>query len=188
MRNFWIWRIQIVDLVPLRQSHLEPEVFYESPSTMLFSRTDNKKTSLYKQSLLNRLKPKLSRNEKDNEFKPELQSITPKEMQQRQRPRSLPYEAEILFQLCVGPVDNSLIQMAEIAQQKRRPHSVCSEWSSPQLNPEWSSFDEFQSRLESSFNSSNSSASSGKIYNTGQAETYIDENGIYTTVLCFTEI
>ena len=191
------------------------KIFTKPHLAMLFSKSKDKQDNLYKQSLLKRIKPKLFGNERVSESRSKHQSMPDeKEIKEWRRDRSLLPEADRNFESCLGPVDDSLLKRAVTAKHKRRTHSLSSIQNSRQLNMmEWQSFDEFRSRLvslkqqekqyskhckerrnslESCFKNAKlwkSFGISGIQYKDGQDDdTYIDENGIYTTVLCYTEM
>ena len=191
------------------------KIFTKPHLAMLFSKSKDKQDNLYKQSLLKRIKPKLFGNERVSESRSKHQSMPDeKEIKEWRRDRSLLPEADRNFESCLGPVDDSLLKRAVTAKHKRRTHSLSSIQNSRQLNMmEWQSFDEFRSRLVSlkqqekhyskdckercnsletclkSVKLWKSFGISGIQYKDGQDDdTYIDENGIYTTVLCYTEM
>ena len=174
--------------------------------------------NLSKQGLLNRMKPKLFGHKRVSETRSSKSrhhsSPDAKEKKEWRRARNLLPEAYGNFKSCFGPVDDSLVKTAETAKHRRRTQSLGSIQYSRQLNMmEWKSFDEFRSRLvslkqqekqyskhckerrnslESCFKNAKlwkSFGISGIQYKDGQDDdTYIDENGIYTTVLCYTEM
>ena len=161
--------------------------------------------NLLRQSFLNRLKTKLSKKDDvpTNKVNENVLRCRPdsSEIGERVRAWSLPSEAELKKYL--GPVDDCLVANAEIAKRRRRTddrrHSI-------QLN--LSNLRSLNSKSRSKtvslpkyFPSKQTPLNSVRCkwweptelpgerkYNDSDDETYIDENGIYTTVLCFTEL
>ena len=183
--------------------------------TMLFSKSKNAQDNLYKQSLLNRVQLKLFQRERIGESRSKHRSMLDEKEIKEWKNKSLPTEGDRNFESCFGPVDDSLLKRAETAKHRRRPHSLGSSLDPRQLNVmEWQNFDEFQARLVSLkrqekhnskyckegcyysepclnikfWKSFSTSGMKYKVKNGQDDETYIDENGIYTTVLCNTEI
>ena len=193
------------------------KIFSKPRLAMLFSKSRDRhvQDNLPKQSLLNRMKPKLFGQKRVSETRSRYHS-TPdaKEKKEWRRASNLEPEADGNFKSCFGSVDHSLVKTAETAKHKRRTQSLSSIQNSRQLNMmEWQSFDEFRSRLvllkqqEKHYSKDckercnslepclknaklwKSFGISGIKYKDGQDDdTYIDENGIYTTVLCYTEM
>lgn len=182
---------------------------------MWLSRSKNGKDNLFKQSLLSRLKSKLLRKEKRNELNPKSgSSIFVNKIQQSHNHGCLLCKTEQNFQLPVRPVDDYLryTYNTQILKQERRRHSLASIWNSQQRNVGSLSCDEFRSRLILSerevkhyANNHGENCKSPKpffmtpkprepFYSSKKRSkncedgTYIDESGIYTTVLCSTDI
>ena len=183
----------------------------QSTGTMLFRK--RKQENLLRQSLLNRFKTRSLQedsvsNEKQNVHicASDLTEIG----ERRNCAWSLPSEPELKKYL--GPVDEHLVKNAEIAKSRRRTNKsrrYSIQLSSPDLP---NCDDETRSRTmslpryfaskQTPYNCvrckwceaielpscTGGTAKEQKLQNDNNDETYIDENGIYTTVLCFTEI
>ena len=166
---------------------------------MLFS--TRKQESLLRQSFLNRLKTKVLKN--DGAVKQKIHRSTSdlSEIGERERAWSLPSERELTKYL--GPVDECLVQNAEIARRNRRKRTDHRRYS-VQLEP--STNMDGKARAANIFPSKYFPPKQ-TLFNIVRCkwcepiqqptslerddsddETYIDDNGIYTTVLCFTEI
>ena len=117
----------------------------------------------------------------------------------RMRTWSLPSEAEL--RRYIGPVDQRLVENAEIAKHRRRRSRRYSfQLGLPDLpsRPKTISLPRYLPAKQTLFNSVRCkwceplelpvAQTVVPEHYDGNEETYIDENGIYTTVLCFTEM
>mgnify|MGYP002803435640 FL=1 len=162
--------------------------------------------NLLRQSLMNRLRARVLTNEMESLKRTEkterraLNNLL--DIGEQKRTQSLPTETELKNYL--GPLDKHLVENAEIAKRRRkhfRHHSV-------QLSSLNLAVDDGKARLKSMslpncFFSKQTSFKfirtrvqlckptelvSGALHHNDNNETYIDENGIYTTDLCFSEL
>ena len=166
-------------------------------------RPRRKQEHLLRQSLFNRFRGRVlekqgMRNLKENVYRHTSDSV---EISERARARSLPSEAELKNYL--GSVDECLVENAEIAKRRRRKDSR--RYSIQQNSTGLATLDG-EERLKSlslpryfpqkatPFNFVRCKwcepieLPGALDPNDSDDETYIDENGIYNTVLCFTEI
>ena len=183
-------------------------VLLQSKGTMLFRK--RKQENLLRQSLLNRFKTRSLQedcvsNEKQNVNKcaSDLSEIG----ERRNRAWSLPSEPELRKYL--GPVDERLVKNAEIAKSRRRANESrrysiqLSSTDLPNCDQETRSrtmslprhfaskqtpYNFVRCKWCEAIELPSCTAKEQKLQNDSNDETYIDENGIYTTVLCFTEI
>ncbi len=169
---------------------------------MLFRRRTQE--NFLRQSLLSRFKTTVLKEDGVAKEKQKVHRRT-SDLSERARSRSLPSEAE--FRKYLGPVDECLVEKAEIAKRRRRTHER--RYSVQPTSPDPPYRDgEVRSKTmplprhkylppkQTPFNfvrckwcepiEPPTRAAEHKLDN--DDETYIDENGIYTTVLCFTEI
>ena len=160
----------------------------------------HKEENLLRQSFLNRLRIRILKQDSVVKHKEKVYRCTSdlSKINQRARAWSLPSEAEL--KKYIGPVDERLVENAEIAKRKRRSGHRCYslQLSSSDLpsRPKTISLPRYLPPKQTPFNSVRCKwcepieMPAALDDNDGNAneETYIDENGIYTTVLCFTEI
>jgi hypothetical protein len=177
----------------------------KSKAAMLFPK--RKEENLLRQSLLNRFKARLLKKEGVTKHKEKVHRCTSdlSGIGERARAWSLPSEAELKKYL--GPVDERLVENAEIAKRRRRTddrrYSIQIDYSSDlrsldgEARPRTTSLParrRYFSSQQTPFNFVRCKWCEpielpGTLeHNDSDDETYIDENGIYTTVLCFTEI
>ena len=174
---------------------------------MLFRK--RKEENLLRQSLLNRFKTRFSKEDCVPNEKQKVHKCTSElaEFGERRRAWSLPSEPELKKYL--GPVDERLVENAEIAKRKRRTderrrYSVQLSSSTDLSNHDGKMRSKTMS-LPRHFPSKQTPynfvrcklcegieipprASAEQNGYESDDETYIDENGIYTTVLCLSEI
>lgn len=159
-----------------------------------------KEENLLRQSFLNRLKLRIlnqdgvvKRKEKVHRRTSDLLDINT-----RARTWSLPSEAEL--RKYIGPVDQRLVENAEIAKHRRRSRRYSFQLSLPDLPsrlktvslprylpPKQTHFSSVRCKWCEPLELPVAPTVVPEHYD-GNEETYIDENGIYTTVLCFTEM
>lgn len=168
---------------------------------MLF--TTLKRRDSLQQSIFNRLINNV------NKRKEEGDKISRRLKKVNRKARSLPCESEL--EKYIGPLDDCLVKNAEIAKRRRtntRRYSAQLEALDKQIVEEDVMLEKSNSSSKN-FVSKNTPLSSvrcmwcepllhfqldqanhrdDEVDELTQEETYIDENGIYTTVLCFTEI
>ena len=165
--------------------------------------SSSKQKNLLRQSLLNRFKRRILKRDSVAKHKGKIHRRTSdlSEIGDRASAHSLPYEAELKIYL--GPVDDCLVENAEIANRRRRKKD---RRYSIQINSsDLRSLDGNQRSktvsLQRHFPTKRTPFNfvrckwcepielSGALkQNDSNDETYIDENGIYTTVLCNTEM
>ena len=167
-------------------------------------RTRRNKENLLRQSLLNRLRARVLRNEslkcRKKTERRALDNLS--DIGEREHARNLiPTETELRNYL--GPVDENLVEYAEIAKCRRRKdfrrYSI--QLSSPGLPAHDGKVRYTSMSSASCFCSSIHFVSTryhfgseptelrGMLHqNDSDNETYIDKNGIYTTDLCFSEL
>ena len=169
---------------------------------MLFPKRNEE--NLLRRSLMNRFKANVLKQDSVTKHKERLRRCSSDsfDIGQRARARSLPSEAELRKYL--GPVEQGLVENAEIAKQRRRKndkrrYSIQGNPSDDrtleaELRPKAMSLSRCFPAKRTPFNFVRCKwyepiELPGAIdQNDNDCETYIDENGIYTTVLCFTEI
>ena len=162
----------------------------------------HKEESLLRRSLLNRVRTRFLQKDGVAKHKEKVYRLTSDQSQASERPRPLSMPSEAELRRYLGPVDECLVEKAEIAKRRRRgvatngrPHSI--QLNSADLRTHNS---ETQS-LPRNFRPKPARYNFVRCKwcepievpvivepDDSNDETYIDENGIYTTVLCFTEI
>ena len=161
-----------------------------------------KDENLLRQSFLNRLKLRILKQDGVVKRKEKVHRCTSDLLDNNSRARawSLPSEAEL--RKFIGPVDQRLVENAEIAKHRRRRSRRYSfQLSLPDLpsRAKTISLPRYLPPKQTLFNSVRckwceppelpvAQTVVPERYDDGNEETYIDENGIYTTVLCFTEM
>lgn len=181
----------------------------EKGGTVLFPKSPKRKQeSLLRQSLLNSFESRISKTNSPakHKEKEKVHRRTSDSSEIGERPRACSFPSEKGLRQYLGPIDECLVENAEISQRNRRRqtdgrrHSIhlCSSdlrdfggesRSKTMALPRY--FLTKQARRQFHFvhckwyEPMELPSATDKESN---EETYIDENGIYTTVLCFTEI